>query len=55
MTTMALMRYSVVTNAGLIVEPRYTQNWDPAMFLTVNGKLDTGDYYSAPTYSYSIT
>lgn len=54
MTTMALMRYSVITHAGLIVEPRYTQNYDPAMFLTVNGRLDTGNYYSTPTYSYVI-
>lgn len=55
MTTMALMRYSVVTHAGLIVEPRYTQNYDPAMFLTINGRLNAGDFYSVPTFSYSIT
>ena len=54
MTAMALMRYSVVTHAGLIVEPKYFQNYDPAMFLTVNGRLNTSNYYSPPTYSYSI-
>lgn len=54
MTTMALMRYSVVTHTGLIVEPKFTQNYDPAMFLTVNERLNTGNYYSSPTYSYSI-
>lgn len=55
MTTLALMRYSVVTHAGLIVEPKYFQNYDPAMFLTVNERLDTGSYFSTPTFSYSIT
>lgn len=54
MTTMALMRYSVVTHAGLIVEPKYFQNCDITMFWTVNERLDTGNYYSSPTYSYSI-
>ncbi len=54
MTTMALMRYSVVTHAGLIFEPRYTQNYDPAMFIPVNERLKTGDYYSTPQYSYVI-
>ena len=54
MTTMALMRYSVVTHAGLIVEPKFTQNYDPAMFIPVNERLNTGNYYSTPTYSYVI-
>ena len=54
MTTMALMRYSVVTHAGVLTQPSYTTNYDPAMFLPVNERLNTGDYYSAPTYSYVI-
>ena len=52
--TIALLRHNVLTHTGLITEPKYTQNYDPAMFMPVNERLKTGDYFSTPTYSYSI-
>lgn len=44
----------VIEAEGVLTQPSYTTNYDPAMFLTVNERLNTGDYYSAPTYSYVI-
>lgn len=54
MVTMAVMRHNVVTHAGLIVEPKYTTNYDPAVFLTVNERLNAENYYSTPAFSYTI-
>jgi len=39
---------------GVLAQPSYTTNYDPAMPLTVNERLNTGNYYSTPTYSYVI-
>lgn len=57
MTVMALMRHNVVTvqgDDGLISQPMYTQSFDPTDHIPVNQRLDAGDYYSTPTYSYVI-
>jgi len=48
------MVFRNIEGEGLLSQPVYTDNCDPAMFLTVNERLNTGNYYSSPTYSYSI-
>lgn len=44
----------VIEAEGVLAQPSYTINYDITMFWTVNERLDTGNYYSSPTYSYSI-
>jgi hypothetical protein len=52
---MALMRQNVFTPAGYILEPKYTQNYDPARYYDVYEKLNPQDGLSTPQYSYVIS
>ena len=44
----------VIEADGVVTQPSYTTDYDPAMFIPVNERLKTGDYYSTPQYSYVI-
>lgn len=48
------MVFRNIEGTGILSQPVFSRDYEPSDYLSVNERLDTDNYYSSPTYSYSI-
>jgi hypothetical protein len=49
------MVFRNIEGTGILSQPVFSRDYEPSDYLSVNERLSTEDYYSVPTFSYSIT